>query len=174
MQRWPAVPTAEKTVALHSEIRLGRTANDHRVVAAELEDRSPEACGDGLAHDPSHRGRPGGAYNRHPVVADQCRTDRAVAENQRAEPPARAVARELRFDLPYDPIEDRVTGEGAQRCLLRGLPDHRVAADECQRRVPSPDRDREVERRDDARPVPIGCHCSISRCPGLSLVIVAP
>ena len=40
--------------------------------------------------------------------------------------------------------------ERRERRLLRRLPDHGVAADERQRRVPRPHRDREVEGRDDA------------------------
>ena len=43
-------------------------------------------------------------------------------------------------------IEQALTGQGSQRRFLGGLPDHAVAADHGQRRVPTPDGDREVER----------------------------
>ena len=44
----------------------------------------------------------------------------------------------------------RLAGERGQQRLLRRLPDDRVTADEGQRRVPRPHRDREVEGADDA------------------------
>ena len=47
-------------------------------------------------------------------------------------------------------VDDVLHGDGRQGRLGRRLPDHRVAADRRQRRVPGPDGDREVERRDDA------------------------
>jgi len=40
--------------------------------------------------------------------------------------------------------------ECGERCELARLPDDRIAADECERRVPAPYGDRKVERGDDA------------------------
>ena len=50
-------------------------------------------------------------------------------------------------------LEDLHRRQRRERRLLRRLPDHRIAADERQRRVPGPDRDREIEGGNDrARP----------------------
>ena len=47
-------------------------------------------------------------------------------------------------------LEDPGGGERAERRLLRWLPDHRIAADQGQGRVPGPGRDREIEGGDHA------------------------
>ncbi len=55
----------------------------------------------------------------------------------------------------------RLAGQRGEQGLLRWLPDHRVAADEGQRGVPRPHRDREVEgadHADDAQRVPLLHH----------------
>ena len=62
-------------------------------------------------------------------------------------------------------VEQRLRGQRGQRRLLRRLPDHGIAADQRQRRIPRPDRDREVERGDDA--------VDAERMPGLHHAMVA-
>jgi hypothetical protein len=47
-------------------------------------------------------------------------------------------------------IEDGLAGKRGQRRLFRRLPDDGIAADQCERRIPRPDGDREVEGGDDA------------------------
>ena len=47
-------------------------------------------------------------------------------------------------------LEQALHGKRGHRRLLRRLPHHGVAADEGERRIPRPHRDREVEGRDDA------------------------
>ena len=47
-------------------------------------------------------------------------------------------------------LEDRLAGKRGQRRLFRRLPDHGIAADQRERRIPRPDGDREVEGGDDA------------------------
>ena len=54
-----------------------------------------------------------------------------------------------RADLGDGPGEDGVAGQRRQRRQLRGLPHHRVPADQGDGGVPGPDRGREVERADD-------------------------
>ncbi len=46
-------------------------------------------------------------------------------------------------------LNDAMDRDGGQRGPGRRFPDHRVAADGCEHGIPRPDRDREVERRDD-------------------------
>ena len=47
-------------------------------------------------------------------------------------------------------FEEPLTGQRGHRRLLRGLPQHRIAADDGDGEVPGPDGDREVERADHA------------------------
>jgi hypothetical protein len=67
-----------------------------------------------------------------------------------------------RIAEPFDGArEQRLNGEGGQGCLLRRLPDDRVAANERERRVPRPDGDRKIECRnhsDRAERVPLLHH----------------
>ena len=60
-----------------------------------------------------------------------------------------------------------------KRRLLGRLPDHRIAADQGQRRVPAPHRHRKVERRDHAAHAG-GCQLSRIACPGRSEAMVRP
>ena len=62
-------------------------------------------------------------------------------------------------------VEDRLTGERADRRLVGRLPDHRVAADDGEREVPRPGRDRKIEGGDDAdRPERVpGLHHAVTR-----------
>ena len=47
-------------------------------------------------------------------------------------------------------LDNRMGGQGGQQGLFRRLPDDGIAADQRQRRIPRPDRDRKVEGRNDA------------------------
>ena len=47
-------------------------------------------------------------------------------------------------------LENRLHRQRGERGFFRRLPQHRIAADQRQRRIPGPDRDREVEGGDDA------------------------
>ena len=58
----------------------------------------------------------------------------------------------LRYDwmLCENASQNRLHCSCTKRCLLTWLPDHRVAADKCQHRIPCPHRNREVKRRNHA------------------------
>ena len=63
---------------------------------------------------------------------------------------ARCSPSRARRPRPARAASSASAGQRGQRGLLRRLPDHGVAADQGERGVPGPDRDREVERGDDA------------------------
>ena len=129
-------------------VEIGGGGDDHRVVAAELEDRAAEARGDLGPDDRAHAGRAGGGDDRHALRCDQRFADRRPADDELGEAFGRVGAEALK-----GAFEDLHRRQRRERRLLRRLPDHRIAADERQRRVPGPDRDREIEGGDDrARP----------------------
>jgi hypothetical protein len=81
-------------------------------------------------------------------VIDQNLTDVAATDEQRDEPLGRLASRFA--EARQRPLEQRYRRESRERRLLRRLPDRAVAADQRQRRVPGPDRNGEVECRNDA------------------------
>ena len=122
----------------HRQIEIGRGRDDRGVVAAELEDRAGEARGEARADRAAHGGRAGGRHDGHAVIVDQGLADARGRRSGRSNRPSgaspnRRAARSSKA----------CGGERGQRRLLRRLPDHRVAADEGERRVPGPHRDRE-------------------------------
>ena len=126
------------------QFQVGGRRHDHRVVAAKLQDGAGEALGQTGADFTAHAGAAGGADQGDAPVVDQTLADGAVADQDRrqavgsvAEPGRRTV-------------EQRLAGERRERGLLRRLPHHRIAADDGERRVPRPDRDRKVEGGDHA------------------------
>ena len=64
MQRWPAVPTAANTIARTASSRSADRRHDHRVVAAQLEQRAAEARRDRAADRAAHARRAGGRDQR--------------------------------------------------------------------------------------------------------------
>jgi hypothetical protein len=124
-------------------VEIGGRADDAGIVAAEFEDRAGETLGETRADIAAHAGRAGGRDERHLRMVDQRFADGAVADEIWLRP-GRRVAE------AGGALEDRLAGERGERGLFRRLPDDGVAADQRQRRVPRPDRDREVEGRDDA------------------------
>ena len=132
----------------HRQVEIGRGGDDHRVVAAELEDRAAEPGGDLRADDRAHAGRTGRRDDRHVAGGDQRFADRRAADDDLGEALGRVGAEAL--DRAGQDFHRR---QRRERRLLRRFPDHRIAADQRQRGVPGPDRDREIERRNDrARP----------------------
>ena len=75
-------------------------------------------------------------------IVDQRLADLAAALDQ-LQQPVRRIAEPLQR-----PSRQRHHRRGGQRRLLARLPDHRIAADQRQRRVPRPHRDREIEGAD--------------------------
>ena len=126
----------------HVEIGGGR--HDHPVVAAELQDRPAETRGDLGADDRAHAGRTGGRDDRHVPGLDQGFADRRSADDDLREP-----VRSVGAEALERAVQDLHGRERRERRLFRRFPDDGVAADERERRVPGPDRDRKVERGDD-------------------------
>jgi hypothetical protein len=58
VQRWPAVPTAPKTMAARRQVEIGLVGDDDGVVAAQLQERAAEAPGHGLRHAAAGRVEP--------------------------------------------------------------------------------------------------------------------
>ncbi len=101
---------------------------------------------------------------RHVRARNQGFADLAASDDDGRQVIGRAAA--LRPEALNGPLEQRLRGERGQRRLLRGLPHARIAAHKRQRRVPCPDRDREIERGDDAG--------DAQRMPGLHHAMVRP
>ena len=114
------------------EIHVRRRAHDHCVVAAELEDRAPEpraatVCPTTLpmAVDPVAlmTGTRSSPTSAEPIA----RSPRMIELSPPQEPELARSGSRSSMTL----LEDRLTGESAQRGFLRRLPDHGVAAHEC-------------------------------------------
>ena len=143
VQRWPAVPAAENTMPRTASSRSA----DGVTIAALLPPSSsrtrPNRCATRGPTCCPIRTEPGRAQQRHPWVVDQPFADLAAAQNQPAH-------RARRADVVGGPLGQRLAGQRGQRRQLRRLPHHGVAADQRDRGIPRPHRDREVERGDDA------------------------
>ena len=118
--------------------------HDDGVVAAELEDRPPEALVHHLADAVAHPAAPGGGDQRHARVGQQLLADRAPSADDEAED------RRVHVVGPAHLLRDARAGDGGERRLRGRLPEGGVAADRGEGRVPGPDRHREVEGGDDA------------------------
>ena len=126
----------------HREVCLVR--DDDRVVAAELEDRAPEARSDSRRELPPLLRAAGEADERYaPIRGQPLADDRPRSHEQRQQ----AVRRAIGLEHAVGDLHARDRGE---RRLTRRLPDDRIAAEKGDHRVPGPDRDREVEGRDHA------------------------
>ena len=129
-------------------VEIGGRGDDHRIVAAELEDRAAEPGGDLGSDDRAHAGRAGGRDDRNVAGRGQRFPDRRAADDELGETFRRIGAEAL--DRAGEDFHRR---QRRKRRLLRWFPDHRIAADERERGVPGPDRDGKIERRNDrARP----------------------
>ena len=126
----------------NDEIEVGARRDDGRVVAAQLEERAPEPRRDTWRERLAHGGRARGGDERHAVVVRELHRAIGAAEHE-LEEPVRRIAEPV-----GRPTEERGRGDRRERRALGGLPDHGVAADQGERRVPAPHRDREVERAD--------------------------
>ena len=149
MQRWPAVPIAEKATARRVRSRVGGRSDNRGVVAAELEDGAGKAGGELRTDSAAHRGRAGGGDQGNKGRGDEDLSNCSAADQEGREALWKRVAG-FYNELCGCAFEDCLGGEGSQGRLLRGLPDDGVAADQRERGVPTPHGDREVERGDDA------------------------
>ena len=127
------------------QFKIGRRRDDRAVVAAQFQQRATQPRGDRLRHGPAHRDRAG-------------RRDQRQRGGLRQSPGPRRRRRPTRLTSPggtsgisaSTSMHNRVAGQRGQRRLFRRLPDHRVAADQREHRVPGPDGDGKIERRDHA------------------------
>ena len=131
------------------QLQVGARRDDHRVVAAELEQRAAEAFGDAAAPTlAAHAGAAGGADQRDQRRCDQGLADVAAADQDLRSGPRATSGRfaEARIACSSSAWQARavsgVFSEGFQTTLS---PQTRASA-----RVPRPDGDREVEGGDDA------------------------
>ena len=109
-------------------VEIGRGGDDHRIVAAELEDRPAEPRGDLGPDDRAHAGRAGGRDDRHALGGNERFADRH-ADDENPQSFRCAVANRAggaRADL--------LGRQRGKRRLFRRLPDHRIAGQEPARR----------------------------------------
>ena len=139
----------------HREFQIGGGRHDHAVVAAKLEDATPEPFRDHGCHRATHPRTARGADDGYPRIADHGIADFGPAHDHLQEPRWRIPER------PGGTIEQRLAGQGTQRGLFGGLPHDAVPAHQRQGRVPRPHRHRKIERRndtDDAHRMPVFRH----------------
>ncbi|RMO11514.1 hypothetical protein ALQ47_05296 [Pseudomonas cichorii] len=130
--------------AAHGQIQVGARGQDHGVVAAQLQNAATETSRHTRTHFTPHAGTAGGAHQRHTRIIDQRLTGFTITDDQLRQT-FRCIAEDFQ-----GLIEQGLAGQSGQRGFLGRLPDHRVAAHQCQRGVPGPDRHREVEGTDNA------------------------
>ena len=139
MQRWPAVPMAAKATRAQREVEVGRGRDDRGVVAAELEDRAAEA-----RREP--RRRPARPMAVEPVAETSGTRGSSTSDladvapaDQHLGQALRRVAEARRRALERAPA----TASAVSGVFSDGFQTTRIAADEGERRVPRPHRDRE-------------------------------
>ncbi len=131
------------------QLQVCARRDDHRVVAAQLQDRPAEALAHPRRDQAAHPRAAGRTDHRHPLGLHQRLARLAAADEQGMQP----VGRGARMGLAERSdrfAEQGIAGQRGQRRLLGRLPDHAVAADEGQRAVPRPHSGREIEGRDHA------------------------
>ncbi|MNQ59921.1 hypothetical protein D3C85_741840 [compost metagenome] len=126
----------------HRHVQVSAWAEDHRVVAPQLQNAAGESRSNFRRHFTSHAGAAGGADQGHTRVVHQRFAGITATDNHLAQ-----VRRGITEVFHYA-LEQCLAGQRGERGLLRRLPDHRVAADQRQGGIPGPDRDREVEGTD--------------------------
>ena len=128
--------------AAHDEVEVGARRDDRGVVPAELEQRAAEAGGDARRDRLAHRGRAGRRDERDARVVGQLDGPIGAADDELEEAVGDVAVTLGRAG------EQRHRRDRGERRPLGGLPDDGIAADERERGVPAPHRDREVERAD--------------------------
>jgi hypothetical protein len=127
----------------YREIEIGGFVHDDGVVAAELEQALAQALGHAHAHLPAHVSRAGEGDQCDAFIVDEAGREFGPGVDEQLENRRQRMAFE-------HAIADVLHGERAQRGFGGGLPDHDIAADGGEERIPGPHRHGEVERRDHA------------------------
>ena len=169
VHRCPAVPAAAKTIARSAKLQVG--ASERR--SSRCCRRARAGCGRSGRRRACRRRGPSRS-SRWPRPARRARRRRGPAPTSRPPITTARIRRARSESRARRARTGAWTASARERRLLRGLPDHRVAADQRERRVPGPDRDREVERRDRRRPRPSGSQVSVIAWSGRSVAIVRP
>ena len=143
VQRWPAVPTAPKTMARVARSSLASFVTtiallppSSRIVRPNR-DATTSATRRPTAVEPVNDTSGSRGSASMPLAHDPARPD------EQREDPRHAV-------VGHHPVGDVLHGDGGERRRLGGLPDDGIAADRGDRRVPRPHGHREIERRDHA------------------------
>ena len=136
-------PHRSERDAPQRKIEIGRWSDDHAIIAAEFEDRARETLGKPRCDRAAHARRSRRRHERDARIADERLTRLAPTHQEAAQTRGRfaeARGRAREYGLHR---------ERGQRRLFRRLPHDAVAANERERRIPGPDRNGKVERRDD-------------------------
>ena len=116
--------------AAQGQIEIGRGGDDGGIVAAQFQNGAGETGRQLRGNLPSHRGRAGGRDQCDAVVIDQSLADLA-ASHQHSGDSLRQTA-----EFGCRALDNRLRGQSREQCFFRRLPDHRIAADQCQSRIP--------------------------------------
>ena len=114
----------------HRQIEIGRLRYHHCVVAAKFEQRPPETCRDDRSHGMAHAAAAGGADEFQARIGRDL-LSRFAPANDDLEQSIRHLA-----ESSGGPRQQRLAGERSERRLLRGFPDHRIAAHQRQSPIP--------------------------------------
>ena len=125
------------------QVQIGIVAHDDGIVAAQFQYAAPQPPRDAPSHLPAHRGRTREADQGQARVIDQTFADALVPADDQIEDACTVVSR-------HHAVANMLDGDGCQWCSRRRFPDHGIAANRRDRRIPRPYRQREVEGRDDA------------------------
>ena len=168
VQRWPAVPIAAKAIARSARSRSARRRDDHRIVAAELEQAAAEARGDARAERAAHPRRAGRRDQRHARIVGQRLADLAAALDD-LEQARRRVAEPL--------------GGAREQRRARAAAQSGVFSDGFQTTLSPQTKARQAFQAQTATgklkaeitpTTPSGCQVSIIRWPGRSVAMVRP
>ncbi len=131
---------------------MPRTARSRSADGATIAALLPPSSSSSRPKRPATRGATARPIRVEPVALSK--RDPRVVDERLADARHRRVTTADTASGAPDPArglgDQRLAGQRGEQRLLRRLPHHRVAADEGQRGVPRPDRDREVERADHA------------------------
>jgi len=128
----------------HGKVQVGAGGDDNSIIAAQLQQRAPQAAGHQLGHVTAHSGRAGCGDERNPRVINQSLANRCPLPNDQAENCG------INFVGAADPLGNLEGGNRRERSLAGGLPKGGIATDGGQRAVPRPDGHGKVEGGDDA------------------------
>ena len=142
MHRWPAVPTAEK--------RTPRTTRSRSALGATIAALLPPSSSSERPSRAAMRGASSLPICVEPVAETSGTRGSSASWTARSAPPITSSASPSGTPPKRSAARSNsdMHGERRQRRPLGRLPDHGVAADECERGVPAPDRDGKVEGAD--------------------------